>query len=62
MAVYHITRKCMECGVCKMRCPRRCIKSGTPFYIEYNKCDACGLCCEICPYGLIEKQEDSANG
>lgn len=55
MEKYVISRKCMECGVCKMQCPRRCIKHGTPFYIEYDKCDGCGICYEKCPYKLIEK-------
>lgn len=37
-----------------MNCPRRCIKSGTPFFILQEKCDNCGKCIELCPYGLIE--------
>lgn len=40
-----------------MECPRRCIKSGTPFYILQEKCDDCGICFKKCPYKLIEIKE-----
>lgn len=53
---YHITDKCVGCGLCASKCPVKAI-SGTPkqqHHIDPNICVKCGLCAKICPVHAIK--------
>jgi uncharacterized pyridoxamine 5'-phosphate oxidase family protein len=53
---YFITKACIECGECIVKCPQKCIVKGTPYYIEEKHCLHCGNCYEICKHKAIVKR------
>lgn len=52
-----ITEKCIQCGLCRDKCPQQCIEEGAPYKIIEEHCLHCGLCCELCPVQAIERRE-----
>ncbi|MCD6521271.1 DUF362 domain-containing protein [Candidatus Calescamantes bacterium] len=45
--------KCIQCGLCKERCPVEAIEL-TPYpQVNYGKCIRCFTCIEICPQGAF---------
>jgi len=46
---------CIECGICKKKCPEQCISEGTPYIINQPGCLHCGLCFEKCPVDAIRR-------
>ena len=52
---FHITERCIACGLCAANCPQKCIDGGMPFVINQIHCLHCGLCAENCPVEAIER-------
>lgn len=52
---YIISDKCIQCGLCKTKCPQKVISDGVPYKISAHNCLHCGLCYENCPAQAIEK-------
>lgn len=46
--------RCITCGRCTERCPRKCIYPGPEHYeIDAERCVSCGICTITCPMGAI---------
>ncbi|MFU0831899.1 MAG: (4Fe-4S)-binding protein [Oscillospiraceae bacterium] len=54
---YHITDRCVACGVCKESCPEHAISEGEIYKINPSICLECGRCYEVCPHDAIETQK-----
>lgn len=54
---FEISDKCIECGLCKNKCPQQAICEGTPYSISQNHCLHCGICYENCPVKAIERRD-----
>ena len=49
---------CIDCGVCKILCPKNAIEL-TKFAHKINdSCVSCGLCAKNCPVKAISKKEE----
>ena len=49
---------CIDCGVCKILCPKNAIEL-TKFARKINdSCVSCGLCAKNCPVKAISKKDE----
>jgi len=57
---YHITNKCVGCGICRNACPIQCISGEfkTKHKIDDSKCIGCGKCYNNCPAKAIIFDEE----
>ena len=55
---FHITDKCIECGLCYKVCSFSAIVPGKPYKINSVRCDECGSCYSVCPVkAVVAKSE-----
>jgi ferredoxin len=53
MYIYFINKQCINCGICKKKCPTNAIKNNKTFQILDNLCIGCSICYKVCPIKCI---------
>ena len=55
---FHITEKCIGCGICRKNCPVDAIAGENKklHVVDHQRCTKCGICAERCPFKAVSKK------
>jgi pyruvate formate lyase activating enzyme len=53
--LWHVERRCVECGDCIPSCPEKALASGGPtrIVVDQMACTLCSRCIDVCPSGAL---------